>query len=714
MGETLAQSTLGILPATKAEPHNKRLDVQGLRAIAVLAVVVNHMVGYPVGGFVGVDIFFVISGFVITLGLIREHETTGRLSFKDFYFRRAARILPAGILAIVVTVTLSYFAFFAERANSIAQDGLWALLFSANWRFALTGTDYWAEDAPISPLQHYWSLGVEEQYYFAWPLVLVLVMGLAMKVGASKPARRVTLAVVLAVVIAASFAWALMETRDNAAWAYFSTPSRTWELGVGALLAVLNPLFKRMGYVFASIVGWVGIMGIASSITIIAKSFMFPAPWAALPVVSTALVIIAGAGGPVVGFQFLTNRFSAYIGNASYSLYLWHFPVIILLGAVWPSDDVLLYAVMIVLMAFLTVASYEFVEKPAQKRLTEMYKAGTWRPRRKKRKGSNNWRRGQYLGLGSLVVAAAVVVPLAVSQTASVEASPVPVALGTAKPTAPAVETNATRLSAQIDAALSATAWPELSPSFNNILTEGLPEEDSAGCGNTDLTKPTCVFGTDKAQTVVVFGDSTGITLLPTIRAAMGDTYNVRGMTKAGCTMLDLETKDDRPGFMAECDAFKAAAIDEINKTKPATVFMTNTSGVLGALASGARGTVAQQEWQAGTARMLESLKPSGAKLIIVTAPPGGKAPADCATRTSAPRDCMYQIPANFLDTATAMQSAADAADAKMIDTRSWFCGSSGYCPAFVGNTPVKRDTVHTTKQYAAMVVPVFKDALAS
>lgn len=277
----MAQSTLTKnrpSSAGKSSSHARRLDIQGLRAIAVLAVVANHLTGYPGGGFVGVDIFFVISGFVITLGLVRERETAGRVSFKDFYFRRVARILPAGTLAIVVTIIVSYIAFFAERANSVLQDGLWALFFSANWRFALTGTDYWAEDSPISPLQHYWSLGVEEQYYFVWPLVVVLVLSVAAKLRASIGGRRIILAVILAVLIAVSFAWALMETKDNAAWAYFSTPSRAWELGVGALIAVLNPLFRYISPAFRAILGWAGIAGIAASIAIIAKSFTFPTP----------------------------------------------------------------------------------------------------------------------------------------------------------------------------------------------------------------------------------------------------------------------------------------------------------------------------------------------------------------------------------------------------------------------------------------------------
>ena len=554
----MAQSTLTKNTSQKAgqySAHGKRLDVQGLRAIAVLAVVVNHMVGYPVGGFVGVDIFFVISGFVITLGLVREHESTGGLSFKDFYFRRVARILPAGILAILVTVTLSYFAFFTERANSIATDGLWALLFSANWRFALTGTDYWAENTPISPLQHYWSLGVEEQYYFIWPLVLVLVMGVAMKMGASKAGRRVSLAVVLAVLIAVSLAWSLMETRDNAAWAYFSTPSRTWELGIGALLAVINPLFRHISPTFRLVVAWLGIAGIAASITIITKTFTFPAPWAALPVAATALVIIAGTGGAVPGFQFLTNRVSTYIGNASYSLYLWHFPVIILFRALWPSDDVFYYPVQVLVMGFLACASYEFVELPSQRVLTRIYNGDRVKVSRRDRPRTF---RTSYLVLGALIVGVAVVVPLSLRHTAPVETTLIPAPAPSAvASSSPAKDTNAGRLQSQIDKALTVTAWPDLNPSFDNIMDAGRPEEDGAGCSNTDLTLPSCVFDGGRSQTAVVFGDSTGITLLPTIRAALSDQYNLRGMTKAGCVMLDLKVKDDREGFSEQCAAFR-------------------------------------------------------------------------------------------------------------------------------------------------------------
>lgn len=694
-------------------PHSKRRDIQGLRAVAVLAVVSNHLTGFPWGGFVGVDIFFVISGFVITLGLVREHENTGSISFRDFYFRRIARIVPAGTLAILCTGIAGYFAFFAERAHSILLDGVWALLFSANWRFALNGTDYWAEGAPVSPLQHYWSLGVEEQFYLVWPLLALLVMSLAARAGMTQNARRGALVVVLALLIIISFVWAVGETSTSASWAYFSTASRGWELGVGALLAVAAPAFSNINQKVRTTLGWTGVVGICASFAVVEKTLAFPAPWAALPVTAVALVIIAGVGGSVPGFGFLTNPVSTYVGNASYSLYLWHFPVIIILGSLWPDDDPMYYLAAIALMSFLAVASYEFVEIPAQRGITA-WRANGFRRNKRRSRPTINSNRFSYLCLGALMTAVIVLVPAASHHTAPVDVGfmTAPVLNETAPE--PSLDTNEARLSAQIDAALAAEAWPELTPSFDNILVEARPDEDREGCGNTDLQVPDCVFGSDKAETVVVLGDSTGVALLPTVRAALGDTYNVRGMTKAGCVILDVTFQKDRPEAGAECEAFEAAAVASINEIRPAMVILSNTAGSLSKIGSGMPVAEAGAEWQGGTQRLLEALKPSGAELVVVAAPPSGTPPMECATRVSTPRDCVYKMSENTYITVNAMVEATQAVGAKFIDTRRWFCNEAGYCPAFVGETPTKRDDIHTTKQYAVTLEAVFRDALAA
>ena len=172
---------------TAATVKTKRLDIQGLRAVAVLAVITNHVFGFPAGGFVGVDIFFVISGFVITSSMLREHALTGRLDFVRFYKHRVRRILPASTLTLVVTVALSALIYLPGRVQSVVTDAFWALLFAGNWRFASVGTDYWADDTPASPLQHFWSVGVEEQYYLLWPAAVAVVLLIASAPPACRP-----------------------------------------------------------------------------------------------------------------------------------------------------------------------------------------------------------------------------------------------------------------------------------------------------------------------------------------------------------------------------------------------------------------------------------------------------------------------------------------------------------------------------------------------
>lgn len=305
-----------------------RPDVEGMRAVAVVLVLLYHAFGAPfTGGFVGVDVFFVISGFVITDVLLRERSDRGRISIPGFYARRVRRILPAATLVIVSTVAAAYRWLGFIAGNQIAEDGKWAAAFVANIRFALLGTDYFGEQLPPSPLQHMWSLGVEEQFYVVWPaLFLVMVL-----VGRGLRDRG-ALAVVLAIAMAASFAWSLVQTPANPTWAYFSPLTRAWELALGALIAVSGPAVGRIssGRLWQSLAA-VGLIGIVTSLFLVDAGMQFPGYVVALPVVSSGLLILAGCGNPGtwVG-RALAIRPMQWIGARSYSLYLWHWPPLVI------------------------------------------------------------------------------------------------------------------------------------------------------------------------------------------------------------------------------------------------------------------------------------------------------------------------------------------------------------------------------------------------
>jgi hypothetical protein len=228
-----------------ARKNTYRPDIQGLRMVAVVAVLLDHMIEWPSGGFVGVDVFFVISGFLITGLLLREHDRTGTISFSGFYRSRIRRIAPAAASVLIVTVTPARFAFGSARFISTAWDSMWAFLFAANWHFAALGTDYFEATGPVSPIQHFWSLAVEEQFYFVWPWLMLLIFVLAGRRGQwdkSRAGRAAGIAMIA--ITAASLAWALWEAANNPTWAYFSIFLRTWELGVGALIAVFGSIHE--------------------------------------------------------------------------------------------------------------------------------------------------------------------------------------------------------------------------------------------------------------------------------------------------------------------------------------------------------------------------------------------------------------------------------------------------------------------------------------
>jgi hypothetical protein len=268
---------------SQGPPDNRRVryraDIQGLRAIAVLAVVADHMAGWPSGSFVGVDVFFVISGYLITGILVREFETRQTISFRGFYAGRIKRILPAGLFVIGVTVCATRVLAGIDRYHFAAKDAIASVLFTANWHFARTGVNYFNQSLPPSPLQHYWSLSVEEQFYLVWPwllLSLLLLIGLRQRFWRDEHTRLVA-GIAIAVICSISLAWAFSDTAQDPTAAYFSTFDRAWELGLGALVAIAAQLIARCSARVRLVIAWVGLLGVLVSLFVVPSSSGFPA-----------------------------------------------------------------------------------------------------------------------------------------------------------------------------------------------------------------------------------------------------------------------------------------------------------------------------------------------------------------------------------------------------------------------------------------------------
>ncbi|MEW1918605.1 acyltransferase family protein [Pseudarthrobacter oxydans] len=353
-----------VVDRSSAVPRTFRPDIEGLRAIAVLLVVLNHA-GVPGlhGGYVGVDVFFVVSGFLITGLLLKEAEGSRRISLMGFYARRARRILPAATLVLVATVVASFALIGGTTAARTAEDGQWAALFASNFRSIEQGTDYWAGDLPPSPLQHYWSLAIEEQFYLFWPASIIAVAA----IGRRFPLRT-RLAILLAVTIAASLAWSVYATTENASAAYFSPLTRIWELAAGAILAVLTPAIMRLPAFLAAVTGMAGLIAIAAAAVTLDEYTRFPGSAALLPVGGTVLVIIGGTITANRGAELLLRwRPLQWVGKLSYSLYLWHWPVLILAAAALGTELGMATKLAFAAVALaLSILTYKYVESPAR------------------------------------------------------------------------------------------------------------------------------------------------------------------------------------------------------------------------------------------------------------------------------------------------------------------------------------------------------------
>lgn len=324
-------------PAARAQHARQlaavRTEIQALRALAVLSVLLFHL--WPTrlpGGFVGVDVFFVVSGFLITAHLLKEQTSTGRIGLGRFWARRARRLLPASMLVLLVTATGVYLLVPPSRWPQFGGEIIASALYGENWVLAWQAVDYMALSNVKSPTQHFWTLGVEEQFYIVWPLLLVLLALLSRRL----PTRRrldVTL-LGLVLVVLGSLAHSVAFTAASQSMAYFFTTTRVWEFGFGALLAALaaRGTLATPGPRTATALSWTGIALIVVAVLSFGPETPFPSFTALLPVVGTSLVILAGAPrarlspAPLMGMRPVQ-----FLGDVSYGVYLWHWPMIVLI-----------------------------------------------------------------------------------------------------------------------------------------------------------------------------------------------------------------------------------------------------------------------------------------------------------------------------------------------------------------------------------------------
>lgn len=710
---------------TMPQSHH-RLDIQGLRMVAVVLVILDHLFGWPRGGFIGVDVFFVISGFLITGTLLRDADKYGRVAFTPFYRRRVRRIVPAATLTLVAISAVSAVIFSTSRAISTWWDSIAAFFFLSNWRFAVEGTDYFTADGPLSPVRHFWSLSVEEQFYFVWPAMLAGTIWLATRRNSHW--NRVV-ATVLSAVVVSSLAWAIIDSTSNPTWAYFSTLTRVWELAAGALIALLATHLTAIPDNIRPAVSWTGLALIALGAAWITEEAGFPGPWAIIPVAGSALVIIGGTGGTVRYLQPLTNPVSVKIGDLSYSLYLWHWPVIVFLGVYMDPTGWQFYIAALGVMAGLSTLAYYFVEQPILNSTWLLPRDKQhWRPvpRRRDSPAEAIWRttkaRFQFevtrsrqlaalismalliVGLGALSIAPREA-PAYISNIA-VEGAPDHAASVDLPPAVAALQS-------QLIDAVKARQWPDLNPTMDAVISGPKADLSVEGCGRRI---DECWFGAESApRTMVLLGDSIAMSYLAPLRdfaEQSGGQWKLLNQSSIGCPFANVEVASADEVIGEACPVRNESAIDTVNALRPDVVIIVNTDGPLKHAGSSVQ--ISEDEWRDRSSDFVDRIAGNAGQIALMTPPPPDKNPIDCYVPGSVPADCVGELTSQHLARAETDASIAAAVGGQLIDTRNLFCTTTGYCPMFAGVTPMKRDRIHISPAYAASMTPAFIELLSA
>jgi hypothetical protein len=373
-----------------------------------------------------------------------------------------------------------------------------------------------------------------------------------------------------------------------------------------------------------------------------------------------------------------------------------------------------------VLTLGLSVLSYHGLEDPIRR--SQWLEPGA-AARRKKRRSSRRPGFGPTTGtkvaaLGTAALLTVTFLSLAVvrqqdaGEDTALDAAPAADASAVPVDEAVQAEGELGALQGQIREALAATSWPALDPAIDGLEESAVPVEDGQGCGRTDTANPrSCSFGDARKPTVMVLGDSTGITLLPTVRSLFEATHHVRGLTAAGCAVMDVDWAFPDASTKGDCLRFREEAVAAIQAEKPEILFVSNSYGQVLKLASKATGDDAVAEWSAGVQSTVGKVRESVGQVVLVSSPPVGQPLETCATKVAVPADCTAGIPGAWKVGDRAQEDAAAALGVAYVDTSSLFCWDER-CPSFVGSTPTKRDSIHTTPGYAAAMAPAFRQML--
>ena len=685
---------VGRSPTSRPAPRSFRPDIEGLRAVAVLVVVAYHAGLGISGGYVGVDVFFVISGFLITRQLVKHVEARGIAALPLFYAQRVRRLLPGAAVVVIATVVAARFWAPVLQVKDIATDAFFTTFYALNYRLAEQGTDYQHMGTAASPLQHFWSLAVEEQFYLLWPIVIALLLTLGRRGG-----RLLVLVAIVAVVVLSARA-SVQITESSAPMAYFSLHTRAWELGVGALVALSADHLARLPRLLAGVIAWLGLAGIVVSALVFTDATPFPGSAAWLPVAGTALVIAAGTGPRVGVERLLGEPLMQCVGRISYAWYLWHWPMLVLAPyAVGHGLSVLERCAVIWLSLASAVLTFFLVEEPT----------------RRLRVPPLRW-----LGLGVLLSASVVGVCVLVivnapsttgsgastSLASTIEGRQAPSAVHRAVRAGLLTVGAPSNLDPQPGDAADSRPQPSTEPGTHNSY------DSLCHAAFTQVTQEDCLYGDEGAsRTVVLFGDSHMEQWFSAVNAmALQKHWRVVTWTKAACPAARLTVSNPALNRdYTECDEWRASTIARIRALRPALVLVGQSENV-------ASSSVPPSTFAAATVQTLTELREGGHSKVVYVQDipiPGSDLPACVAANLADVRPCTFDRSRAYTypDRHQAMAPAVRAAGIGIVDPVGWFC-SEASCAAVVGNVLVYRNGSHMTVPYSRWLAPALWPAV--
>ena len=620
-----------------------RRDIEGLRAVAILLVVAFHA-GVPGfgGGFIGVDVFFVLSGYLITGLLVREYAQRGGIRLADFYARRIRRLLPASCAVLIATIIASRVFYSPLEQVGFASTSTMTALYSSNLWFAKAGIDYLAPSADENPLLHTWSLAVEEQFYVVWPFLILLAMRL------QRSRHRVPPAAIIGFAGLISLGLSLWLTRRIQPWAFFGMPTRGWEFAIGGLGALIPASFLENRTRSTSLLMLIGLFGTLVSAVLITRHTPFPGVAALGPTLATAFVLVGGAaltGGAVKAF--LSSTPMRWIGQRSYSWYLWHWPVLVIGAAAIGSPSLGVRIALALASLAAAAITYVAIENPIR------YSRGSAQHPR--------W-----------TIAAA--------------------AFATIFVTAGAMTWHGDAKRAYDD------------PSQRRFFAAAEDGVDLKGChlSITETQAGRCDFGNVSADsTVVLFGDSHALQWFPALQTiASKRGWRLVSLTKSGCPSADVGIFMEHLGrIYTECNEWRRETLQRIVAMRPTMVLIANSSAYFSSLdGSDADMKTSIIEWGRGLARTIAAVTNAGARVTVIhdTPWPGKNIPtclARAAWRGQSPELVCSFARAGSVDTLGATQERRIARQnprVSLVDLSDAVCA-----------TPICRPTRDSTVLYA-------------